>query len=58
MSEETTRLVIQFGGNYVTYSICENCGKPVQYPTEKPYNRCPYCGARVIYGGETRETRL
>lgn len=49
MTEETTRLIIEWGGNYVTWATCERCGQSVQYPTEKPYNACPYCFARVIY---------
>lgn len=46
---ETTRLITDWGGNYVTWSWCENCGMPVQYPTEYNYNFCPYCGTRVVY---------
>lgn len=45
---DTTRLITDWGGNYVTWSWCENCGMPVQYPTDYKYNFCPYCGKRVV----------
>ena len=48
-TKEYTTLVTDFGGNYVMYSHCDNCGQPVQYPTERPYSCCPYCGMKVIY---------
>ena len=53
--EETTKLITDWGGNYVTWSWCENCGMPVQYPTEYNYNFCPYCGKRVIYEKEEKK---
>ena len=46
--KQFTRLLVDFSGNYVTYSHCENCGQPITYPTERPYNVCPYCTLRVI----------
>lgn len=52
-----TKLVVDFGGNYVTYAHCAYCGQPVQYPTERPYNVCPYCGMRIIYGGKNDDIR-
>lgn len=53
--EETTKLITDWGGNYVTWSWCENCGMPVQYPTEYPYNHCPYCGLKIIYKKEEKK---
>lgn len=49
MTEETTRFIKEWGGNYVTWATCERCGQVVQYPTENRYNACPYCFARIIY---------
>lgn len=53
--EETTKLIPDWGGNYITYSWCENCGMPVVYPTDWPYNACPYCRLRVIYEKEEKK---
>lgn len=56
MSEqETTSLITVYGGNYVTWSWCENCGMSVQYPTENSYNFCPYCGLRIVYKKEEKK---
>lgn len=52
MENETTRLITEWGGNYVTWAICENCGQTMQYHTERTFNYCPYCGKRAIYEQE------
>lgn len=49
MENEITRLITEWGGNYVTWATCERCGQSVQYPTDRPYSCCPYCFARVVY---------
>ena len=49
---EYTVLIPDFKGSYIVYSQCENCKQIVRYPTERPYNVCPYCGKRVIYKEE------
>ena len=53
--EETTVFITDFGGNYVTWATCLNCGQSVQYPTERPYNVCPYCRQRIVYDKEENE---
>jgi len=53
MTAEYTTFVTEFGGNYTTWATCSNCKQAVQYPTERPYNVCPYCGKRVRYKEET-----
>lgn len=49
---KTTKLKKTYGGFAIMWTECENCGQSVQYPTDHPYNYCPYCKARVIYDGE------
>ena len=53
--EETTIFITDFGGNYVTWATCLNCGRSVQYPTEHPYTFCPYCSLRIIYDKEENQ---
>lgn len=48
-----TVLAPSFKGSAIVYAHCENCGQPVQYPTERPFNFCPYCSRRVMYKEET-----
>lgn len=47
--EEYTELIPNFCGSYIVYAECANCGMTVQYPTERFYVFCPYCGKRVRY---------
>lgn len=48
-----TVLIPDFKGACIVYAHCANCDQPVQYPTDKPYNVCPYCGKRIFYKEET-----
>lgn len=48
-----TEIIPDFKGAAIVYGHCSNCGQPVQYPTERPYNFCPYCSRRVMYKEET-----
>lgn len=45
-------LVPEYSGVRIVYAVCSNCGQTVQYPTERPYNACPYCSAKIIYKEE------
>lgn len=47
--EEYTKIVPDFKGNAIVYGHCVRCGQPIQYPTDRVYNGCPYCFARIIY---------
>ena len=49
---EYTALVPDFKGSQIVYAYCAVCRQPVMYPTERPYNFCPYCSKRVIYKKE------
>lgn len=49
MPEVLTHMITKFGGSYVTWAECEVCQRPVQYPTERPFRWCPYCGSRIDY---------
>ena len=48
-----TVLVPDYKGVAIVTAHCANCGQPVQYMRERPYNFCPYCGRRVMYKEET-----
>lgn len=44
-----TTLTPAFNGNAIVYAHCDNCERPVRYPTEWPYVFCPYCGRKIKY---------
>lgn len=44
---ENEGMKLILAGSAITYAECPNCGQTVQYPTDRPYNNCPYCGRRV-----------
>ena len=46
---DTTMIIPDFKGNAIVYGHCVRCGQPIQYPTDRVYNGCPYCFARIIY---------
>ena len=48
-----TVLIPDFKGACIVYAHCANCDQAVQYPTDRPYNVCPYCGKRIFYKEET-----
>lgn len=39
---------IIYQGVAIVYAECANCGQSVQYPTDRPYTLCPYCGKRAV----------
>ena len=47
-----TAIIPDFKGNAIVFGHCANCGQPVQYPAERPYNFCPYCQKRIFYKQE------
>ena len=46
--QEYTTIIPDYKGAIIVYGHCENCGQPIQYPRERPYNFCPYCNRRVM----------
>ena len=41
--------MVNFKGSQIVYAECKECKQPVKYPTDRPYNFCPYCGKRIDY---------
>jgi DNA-directed RNA polymerase subunit RPC12/RpoP len=53
-----TELEIGYVGMAISYGSCKNCGQPVQYPRDRPFNCCPYCGRKINYKEETWEQKI
>ena len=41
-----TKFRTVYQGVILTYATCERCGQTLTYPTDNPFNCCPYCMAR------------
>lgn len=37
---------VNFSGSAITYAQCIRCKRHFTYPTDDPFNCCPYCMAR------------
>ena len=54
MDVGATSVKQHFAGMCIKTMSCGRCGQTFTMPTEKPYNACPYCFARLTYhGGRT-----
>lgn len=53
-----TEFKILYGGSSVVTARCRKCKQSLNYPTDRPYNYCPYCGekAEEVDYGETGKT--
>lgn len=49
-ARNVTQLKTIYGGHTVMWANCIRCGNNVNYPTDKPYDFCPYCRARIVRG--------
>lgn len=52
MKNKTTELIPEYKGAMIVYCSCSICKQTMQYPTERPFNHCPYCGKKVVYKEE------
>ena len=43
---EEAAFKVTFGGSFTNWVECSRCGNDFQERTERPFDRCPYCGAR------------